>query len=144
MDMQTTYDGEPIAQDPPHGAATVVTCQTPEGTRYLILHRAHQGPEFEGDWAWTPPSGCRKPGEDVTAGAVRELLEETGLRATPRAVLIEDTAWAVFHLEVAHETEITLDGEHDRYAWVDYAEALRRCGPETVRDNLRLIQARLS
>jgi 8-oxo-dGTP pyrophosphatase MutT (NUDIX family) len=137
--MKTTYDGEPIAQDPPHGASIVVTCRTAEGIRYLVLHRAHNGPEFEGDWAWTPPSGCRKPGEGVTDGAVRELLEETGLRAVPRPVLVTDTAWAVFELEVDPSTRITLDGEHDRYAWVSYEEALLRCGPDTVRDNLRLV-----
>jgi 8-oxo-dGTP pyrophosphatase MutT (NUDIX family) len=54
-------------------------------------------------------------------------------------VRIEKVDWAVFHLPVPPDTDITLDGEHDRFEWVDYAEALRRCSPKTVRNNLRTV-----
>jgi 8-oxo-dGTP pyrophosphatase MutT (NUDIX family) len=135
----TTYDGEPISPDPPYGAMIVVTTLAPEGLRFLILHRAHQGPDHEGDWAWTPPSGCRKPGEPVEACAARELLEETGLQATPRPLLTEDVDWTVFLLDVPPGTEIIADGiEHDRFEWVDFTETRRRCLPEVVRANLLL------
>ena len=77
----TTWDGEPGRRDRPHGATIVVASLAPSGWRYLLLHRAHRGPAWEGDWAWTPPAGSRKPDEAVTACATRELLEETGLRA---------------------------------------------------------------
>jgi 8-oxo-dGTP pyrophosphatase MutT (NUDIX family) len=146
MDMKVTYDGEPIAPDPPYGAAVVVTRRTADGPRYLILHRAHQGPGHEGDWAWTPPSGCRKPAEDVTAAAVRELFEETGIQATPTPLHL-DGDWAVYLLELLEdypEPEVVLNDEHDRHAWVDFTEAIARCAPETVRDNLRLAQASLA
>lgn len=47
--------------------------------RLLLLHRKHNGSAYEGDWAWTTPSGARLPGELVHACAQRELAEETGL-----------------------------------------------------------------
>jgi hypothetical protein len=36
----------------------------------------------------------------------------------------------VFALEVSWGTEVVVDGEeHDRFEWVSFAEALRRCRP---------------
>jgi 8-oxo-dGTP pyrophosphatase MutT (NUDIX family) len=40
---------------------------------HLLLHRAHHGPDFAGDWAWTFPAGCRQPGERVYLSVLREL-----------------------------------------------------------------------
>ncbi|SRR5712691_1332372 len=126
----TTWDGEPVSRDRPHGATIVVAAQSPVGWQYLLLHRAHRGPDWSGDWAWTPPAGSRKPGEDIAACAARELHEETGLRAEPRAFVTADIDWAVFGLEVPWGTAITVDGtEHDRFEWVSYAEAFGRCRP---------------
>ena len=80
-----TWDGLPVAQDQPHGAAVVVrrAGAVAGGYEYLILHRAHHGRDHDGDWAWTPPSGSRQPGEPVLAAALRELAEETGVTAAP-------------------------------------------------------------
>jgi hypothetical protein len=93
----TTWDGEPVSRERPHGATIVVASRAPQGWRYVLLHRAHRGPDWAGDWAWTPPAGSRKPGEDVTACAVRELEEETGLRACPVPVLAGDAGWGRVH-----------------------------------------------
>lgn len=129
----TTWDGEPVSREPPHGATVVVAARAPEGWRCLLLHRAHHGPSWDGDWAWTPPTGSRKPGEDVAACAARELREETGLDASPVPVVTDEIDWAVFVLEVPWGTEITLDGkEHDRFEWVTCAEALQRCRPDAL------------
>jgi 8-oxo-dGTP pyrophosphatase MutT (NUDIX family) len=129
----TTWDGEPVSRDRPHGATVVVAALSPDGWRYVLLHRGHHGPDWDGDWAWTPPSGSRKPGEDVTACAIRELHEETGLEAGPVPILISDTDWAVFALEVPWHTDVLVDGiEHDRVEWVSYTEAYRRCRPAEV------------
>jgi 8-oxo-dGTP pyrophosphatase MutT (NUDIX family) len=126
----TTWDGEAVSRDRPHGATVVVAARSPRGWRYVLLHRGHHGPDWEEDWAWTPPSGSRKPGEDLGACAIRELREETGLRADPRAVLTNDTDWAVFALEIPWGTVIAVDGaEHDRFEWVTYEEACGRCRP---------------
>jgi 8-oxo-dGTP pyrophosphatase MutT (NUDIX family) len=117
----------------------VVVSKSPEGWRYLILHRAHHGPEFDGEWAWTPPAGARLPGEDVAACAARELEEESGLRGTPKPLLVEDVEWAVFELVVPWGTPISVDGvEHDRHEWVTLEEACSRCLPAIVAESLRL------
>jgi len=129
----TTWDGEPVSRDRPYGATVVVASRGPAGWRFVLLHRAHHGPDWNGDWAWTPPAGARKPGEDVTACAIRELHEETGLRASPRPVVTEDADWAVFAVEIPWGTAVAADGtEHDRFEWVTFAEAQRRCRPAVL------------
>jgi 8-oxo-dGTP diphosphatase len=44
-------------------------------------------PQFPVD-VWRPPGGGVKPGEDFAAGAVREALEETGLRVELQRYLV--------------------------------------------------------
>jgi len=44
---------------PPFGATIVVVRGQAAATEALLLHRAHNGPEYAGDWAWTPPAGER-------------------------------------------------------------------------------------
>jgi ADP-ribose pyrophosphatase YjhB (NUDIX family) len=48
-------------------------------------------PHFAAD-VWRPPGGGIKPGEDFTAGAAREALEETGLRVELRRYLVASQA----------------------------------------------------
>lgn len=88
--METTWDGKPISPDPPYGASIIVYRPSAKGRRFLILHRAHRGPAYEGEWAWTPPSGARYPGEPVEQCAQRELAEETGLRLSLQRVETEE------------------------------------------------------
>jgi ADP-ribose pyrophosphatase YjhB (NUDIX family) len=45
---------------------------------------------------WRPPGGGVKPGEDFTAGAEREALEETGLRVRLDRFLVEARATFLF------------------------------------------------
>lgn len=45
-------------------------------------------PQFTAD-VWRPPGGGVRPGEDFTAGAVREALEETGLHVALRRYLVD-------------------------------------------------------
>jgi 8-oxo-dGTP pyrophosphatase MutT (NUDIX family) len=137
-DEFTTYDGLPVSREPPHGASVVVRSPSPDGWRYLVLHRSHNGPDFEGDWAWTPPAGARFPGEDIAACATRELEEETGVRGSPVPLSVDGTDWAVFGLEVPWGTAVSIDGEHDRYEWLALEEACGRCLPLVVAQSLRL------
>jgi 8-oxo-dGTP pyrophosphatase MutT (NUDIX family) len=94
------------------------------------------GPPGRVTGAWTPPTGSRKPNEDVTACAVRELREEIGLPASPQPVLVDDVDWAVYALEVPWGVTVTVDGqEHDRFEWVSFAEARRRCRPAELAES---------
>jgi ADP-ribose pyrophosphatase YjhB (NUDIX family) len=59
----------------------------------FILDPAHRialirKPQFA-PGVWRPPGGGVKPGEDFAAGAVREALEETGLRVELERYLVE-------------------------------------------------------
>ena len=102
-----TWDGEPIAPDDPIGSTVVVRRPIGSQWEFLLLHRAHHGPDYAGDWAWTPPAGCRRPGEPVLTGVVRELAEETGIAATPWAVDVSGR-WATWALTVPADTPCLL------------------------------------
>jgi hypothetical protein len=48
----STWDGLPVAADPPYGASVLVGRRDAGGEReWLLLHRAHGGPDYAGDWA---------------------------------------------------------------------------------------------
>lgn len=144
-----TYDGLPVAADPPHGAAVIVRRPSSAGSggcEYLILHRAHHGPGYEGDWAWTPPSGSRQPGEAVLGAALRELTEETGLVAAPADLAAIDLGgrWVRFRLDVPPGARARVDPEHDRLEWLTADAAIARCAPATVADGVRLARQALA
>ncbi len=149
MPTATTRDGLEIAADPPTGCTVVVRRPGPARDdhpggedEFLVLHRNSDGPEYEGDWAWTSPAGCRQPGEPVYPAALRELEEEAGLRGYRPWLLDADPEpavggqWATFGLDVAADVEIELiDPEHDRHEWLPAAEALDRVKPDWVGAN---------
>jgi 8-oxo-dGTP pyrophosphatase MutT (NUDIX family) len=67
--------------------ASVALCllTAPVGETLLITRRAAGLRSHAGQWAL--PGGRREPGESAEAAALRELAEETGLRASADAVL---------------------------------------------------------
>jgi 8-oxo-dGTP pyrophosphatase MutT (NUDIX family) len=137
--VETTWDGLPVAREKPRVSAVVVWRRAGEVREFLLLHRQHHGPEYEGDWAWTSPAGARQPGEAPSATARRELLEEVGLELPltgPLAHLTDDVA--LFVAEAPADAEIVLDAEHDRYEWVTLEEGVRRCLPAVVGKALRI------
>ena len=134
----TTWDGLPISSEEPHGAAVLTWRSGPDGPEWLILHRAHQGPDFEGDWAWTPPSGARLPGEAIEECARRELIEETGMRLDISPTELGSEGWAIFIAEASAASDVVLDAEHDRFLWTSSEEAVTRCRPDHVGASFRL------
>jgi len=138
-EMETTWDGLPVARERPY-ACSVVVWREVEGRReFLLLHRlAPGGASFEGDWAWTPPSGARQPGEAADAAAMRELKEEIGL-VLPLTPLLEATASedvALYAAQAPPQAEVVLDDEHDRFVWLTLEEALPKCLPPVVAQGL--------
>lgn len=141
----TTWDARPMATEKPYGCSVVVWRLHQLRREYLILHRrAAGGPEYEGDWAWTPPSGARQPGESQDQAARRELREETGLNVPITATDLGSEQWAVYIAEAPPDAEIVLDAEHDRFLWASPEEAERLCLPAMVGASIRTVEARLS
>ena len=134
-----TWDGLPVAPEEPHGAAILAR----RSGEYLLLHRAHRGPGYRGDWAWTPPSGSRQPGEAVLAAALRELAEETGIQARAADLRALDLSgrWAHFGFDVPADVRPRLDAEHDRFEWLPAMGAIARCKPAVVADGIRLAES---
>jgi 8-oxo-dGTP pyrophosphatase MutT (NUDIX family) len=137
MDDYQTWDGEPVSREAPFGITVVVFRQAASGTEFLLLHRNGEGPAYEGDWAWRPPSGARYPGEDLDVCAARELLEETGLTVPFAPVETDTPEWRTFVAEIDPDVEIVLSAEHDRYIWVGLGNLTDGVAPEIVRGQLR-------
>ena len=127
-----TWDDVPRAREAPFGATVAVR----RGEEWLVLHRAHEGPDYEGDWAWTPPSGARLPGETVEECAARELREEAGLELPLVRVDSPNTDWGLFVAEAPLGADVVLDDEHDAYRWLPLSEAAALCRPGPVATGL--------
>jgi 8-oxo-dGTP pyrophosphatase MutT (NUDIX family) len=135
--MEKTWDGVPVAREAPYACCIVVWRPAGEcGREYLVLHRAHEGPDYAGDWAWTPPSGARQPTEEPDAAARRELREETGLELPLRRIEPLNEEVALYLAEVPPTAEIVLDAEHDALRWLPLDEAAALCLPAVVADGL--------
>ena len=106
------------------------------GDDYLILRRS---PEQGGYWHCV--AGALEVGETAAEAAARELLEETGLAASPldlhRAYDYDVAGWEAnyvpgterihvecFLAEALGDWEPRLDWEHDAYRWCETEEAL--------------------
>jgi 8-oxo-dGTP pyrophosphatase MutT (NUDIX family) len=130
------------ASERPYGCAVVVWRAGRNGREYLILHRiTDHGPDYEGDWAWTPPSGVRHPAEDAGETAERELREETGLELATTLTEAGDQDWPVYAAQAPQDVEIVLNEEHDRFRWASADEAERLCLPAMVGRSIRTVDA---
>jgi len=131
--MEETWDGVPVAREPPYACCVVVWREGDGGREFLVLHRAHFGLEFAGDWAWTPPSGARQPGEPPDEAAARELHEEAGLELPfEPAESWPSLEVALYVAQAPRDAEIVLGAEHDGFRWLPLAEAAARCLPAEV------------
>lgn len=138
MTFSSTWDGLPVADEPPFGAMVVVFRRIREDLEVLVLHRRAAGPPgYDGDWAWTPPSGARLPGEATDACARRELAEEAGLHL--ECLRVDDgLEWAIYLAEAPSDAKVVLDAEHDASRWLPTHLALALCRPSAVTDHLRI------
>jgi ADP-ribose pyrophosphatase YjhB (NUDIX family) len=88
-----TWEGE--ISEPEWSLATHNPARTHDVTLFILdpserlalIRKPHFGPGV-----WRPPGGGVKPGEDFAAGAVREALEETGLRVELARYLVASEA----------------------------------------------------
>lgn len=119
------------------GAAVVTLRRANGGTEYLVLHRS--GVPDGSDWAWTPPSGCRRCGEAPKACAERELTEETGLRLACVPTSYGTPEWEVYLALAPPDAVICLSDEHDDMAWLSAEDAADRCLPDQVGNSIRRV-----
>lgn len=141
--LSHTWDGLPVTTEKPVAVSVAVWRAAPGRREWLILHRRHRGATYEGEWAWTPPAGARLPGESVDDAVRRELREETGLALDLFATTCGGEDVAVFAAEAPPDAQVQLDAEHDRYLWVELAEARERCLPRVVGEQFACVAAAL-
>jgi len=106
----------------------VVTCVLRRKGKMLLLKRSQKVGTNKGKWAAV--SGFIERGERPEETALKEVMEETGIR-TPRlegragSIRIRDGMylWTIhpFLFEVGDE-EVVLDWEHTEYVWTDMSE----------------------
>ena len=112
---------------------TLVYCV--RGDQVLLLRR--RKPPYAG--YWVAPGGKVEPGESPHEGAVRELAEETGLRASQaelRAVISEtspreDWQWLIFaYRVVGPEGDLHSDEREGELRWFAFDELKNHAIPD--------------
>ncbi|OIK01264.1 NUDIX domain-containing protein [Streptomyces monashensis] len=132
---QPTTDDQTKALKPAHESMTLLVAAVivhDEATnRVVLLQRSDQAKFAKG--MWDLPVGKSEPGEPITATAVRELYEETGLTVKPEALKVAHIIHGAWGVEapngfltvvfVAHEwsgePENREPRKHAQVRWVD-------------------------
>jgi bis(5'-nucleosidyl)-tetraphosphatase len=128
------------------GAAIYRLC---EGKRlYLLLHYE------EGHWDF--PKGHVEAGENEKETALREIMEETGITELEFVPdfreLIAYSFWrgnmrvpkeVVFFLAKTNAETVTLSHEHQGYAWLEYADAMKKATYKNAKLLLEKAELRL-
>ena len=127
IDLGLFAEGETM----PKGSAVVIFDE--EG-RVLILLRPKTVRWGPGKWAL--PGGHIEEGETPMMAACREVREETTLIVpNPKQFHISDNGEVVYFVANDYEGDVTIDFEHDDFAWV-YPEELTNYDRVSTLDNL--------
>jgi 8-oxo-dGTP pyrophosphatase MutT (NUDIX family) len=130
-------------------AGFIIFRRTPEGTKFLMLYR-------RGSY-WNFPKGKFEEGENEFKAALREAVEETGIKESELRIVpnfrthlnynfrignerIYDTV--VLYLAETKKAEVTIvPREHSGFAWFLYPDALKILGNKYVGTKKILKQA---
>ena len=102
-----------------------------DGNGNVLLTR--RAPEKSGAGTWENSGGAVKAGETSIQGIVRELFEETGIKAEPEEFELLDSVREgsthydhyCLHKAVPLEKIVLLPGETDDVRWADFSEVHR-------------------
>jgi dATP pyrophosphohydrolase len=139
--------------------SVLVVIHTPELQVLLLERAAHAG-------YWQSVTGSQEDGEALAETALRELAEETGIRAAPEQLLdwkvsnryeifaewrhryapgVLHNSEHVFSLQVPAVQPVTLAAaEHLDYCWLPWREAAAKCFSWSNRDALLMLPERVS
>ena len=133
----------------PRSVQVVVFNETAGRRSYLMLKRIAR---YGGHWQTV--TGSLEPGETHLAAAVRELAEETGIKAAPEEFInlqlvnrfeIAPEWRGRYAAGITHNEEVCFaisvlsrvirmePGEHKEYRWVEYGEAVEMAYWESTR-----------
>ena len=149
IDVSVIRDGDDITVDGDAGSLEisnacmkeVVSSMVVSDGRVLILKRNPGSRSFPGKRSLV--SGMVEAGETPAEAAVREISEETGLKADLRCSMPPffiregDTVWHVNPFLFGASGDVRLDGENSGYEWVP----VERFDPESTVDGVDRIVA---
>lgn len=111
----------------------VHVCNINSGHKYLMLKRSEKSKIYPGIWQMV--TGKIDEGESTTDAVIRELHEETGLKAEKIFVVPKINSFyfptndkivlSPVFLAIVNETNVKISDEHCEYKWVSYDEAAK-------------------
>jgi 8-oxo-dGTP pyrophosphatase MutT (NUDIX family) len=113
-------------------AKTFVVCKTlviNQDGQLLVMKRADMMPRRPNEW--DIPGGGQENGEGLTAAAIRETVEESGIVLREPLLVYAHTemrdygsgSW-LFFLAHVKNPDVQISPEHTEYRWVSLAEAV--------------------
>ena len=107
--MKTTWDGVAVSQDPPSGASVVVYRRAGRSVEYLLLHRAHSGPQFGRlglDASQRGAPARRRHRRVCSAGAIRGNPPRPGHLANECGMGLERLVMVLQGVKSVYETNL--------------------------------------
>jgi 8-oxo-dGTP pyrophosphatase MutT (NUDIX family) len=130
------------------GSVAEIIIVAPDGD-ILILRRNELDTRRPSQW--DTPGGHIDHGEYIEDGAVREIIEETGISLDPRTLLLGTTRteilyndlcmhWFFFIAHVSEKPAVTLDpNEHQEFAWLPIDKAIEAITYDRQKEALQFI-----
>ncbi|MDP3901479.1 MAG: NUDIX domain-containing protein [bacterium] len=112
-------------------AGIIIFRRTPKGIKFLLLYHGHN--------YWNFPKGKMEAGERSWQSALREVLEETGLKDTELRFVKNFKAFerftmggkdkvfkiVILYLAETKQPNIIVSHEHEGYGWFTFSESKR-------------------
>ena len=130
-------------------AGIIVYIKNDQGILLYLLLRSING-------NWDLPKGKIEPGETLLQTAQRELLEETGLKATLLPNFQQSIHYVfsdmyhnavdktvTFFMGEACSKKVTISSEHIDHLWLTFEESIKKVTHENTRQLLELAQETL-